>query len=106
VARTLLRRKRIVADIVCFHAQQSAEKFTKALLQEREIRFGKTHDLLSLLGLLDVSEGLSLMRDDFRVLWGFAVKTRYPGYSATVTEARNAVKAAKRIRGAILPILR
>jgi HEPN domain-containing protein len=28
-------------DAACFHAQQCAEKYLKALLQEKEIEFGK-----------------------------------------------------------------
>ena len=32
-------------DAVCFHAQQCAEKYLKARLQEMGISFGKTHDL-------------------------------------------------------------
>ncbi len=36
-------------DAVCFHAQQCAEKYLKAQLQESGIRFGKTHDLTLLL---------------------------------------------------------
>ena len=33
-------------DAVCFHAQQCAEKYLKALLQEANIPFGKTHNLV------------------------------------------------------------
>jgi HEPN domain-containing protein len=39
-------------DAVCFHAQQCAEKYLKARLQEANIFFGKTHDLSTLLDLL------------------------------------------------------
>lgn len=39
-------------DAVCFHAQQCAEKYLKACLQEADIPFGRTHNLLALLGLL------------------------------------------------------
>lgn len=38
-------------DAVCFHAQQRAEKYLKARLQESAIPFGKTHDLSALLNL-------------------------------------------------------
>jgi HEPN domain-containing protein len=31
-------------DAVCFHAQQCAEKYLKAFLQEANIAFPKTHD--------------------------------------------------------------
>jgi len=38
-------------DAVCFHAQQCAEKYLKARLQESDIPFGKTHVLTLLLDL-------------------------------------------------------
>jgi len=38
-----------VWDGVCFHAQQCAEKYLKAFLEERNMSFGKTHDLVVLL---------------------------------------------------------
>lgn len=36
-------------DAVCFHAQQCAEKYLKAFLQESGIAFPKIHDLAALL---------------------------------------------------------
>lgn len=39
-------------DTVCFHAQQAAEKYLKALLTVHGRPFGKTHDLFQLLSLL------------------------------------------------------
>lgn len=38
-----------VWDGICFHAQQCAEKYLKALLEEQGIPFSKTHDLVYLL---------------------------------------------------------
>ena len=39
-------------DLVCFLAQQSAEKYLKALLCENAVPFPKTHDLNNLTALL------------------------------------------------------
>jgi HEPN domain-containing protein len=39
-------------EAVCFHCQQSAEKYLKALLQEARVRIPRTHDLAILLPLL------------------------------------------------------
>ena len=39
---------RAPADVVCFHAQQVAEKHIKALLAFRGLDFPKTHDLEAL----------------------------------------------------------
>jgi HEPN domain-containing protein len=45
--------------MVCFHAQQAVEKSLKAVLFERQMGFGKTHDLEWLAGLL-AAEGVEL----------------------------------------------
>ena len=50
--RELRARKSPNYDSACFHAQQCAEKYLKARLQEAEISFPKTHDLTKLLDLL------------------------------------------------------
>ncbi len=49
---------------------------------------------------------IGLLADDFRYLTRFAVKYRYPGVDATIKQARDAFSAAKRIRAAILPMLK
>ena len=40
-----------VYDAVCFHAQQCAEKYLKAWLEEHNIAFPRIHDLIALLNL-------------------------------------------------------
>ena len=52
VQRELRARKAPNFDAACFHAQQCAEKYLKALLQEANVPFGKTHNLIALLELL------------------------------------------------------
>src|SRR5438445_4467245 len=39
-------------DVVCFHCQQAAEKYLKALLQESGMVVPRTHDLADVLDLL------------------------------------------------------
>ena len=46
------RRKIPLHDQVCFHCQQSAEKYLKARLEEAHIFSPKTHDLKKLLNLV------------------------------------------------------
>ena len=48
VAQSSLRRKRPFTYSACFHAQQCAEKYLKAMLVAGEHGFPKTHDLLLL----------------------------------------------------------
>ena len=49
--RELRARKLPNYDAVCFRAQQCAEKYLKAMLQEAGIVFGKTHNLIILFEL-------------------------------------------------------
>jgi HEPN domain-containing protein len=86
-------------DAACFHAQQCAEKYLKARLQEAGLAFKKTHDLVNLLNLILPSEPTwSALRADLIVLTDFAVEYRYPGNSATKQEAQDAVKRCRYIR--------
>ena len=45
---TALQRKKPLASGACFHAQQCAEKYMKALLISKGADFPKTYDLLML----------------------------------------------------------
>ena len=49
--RELRVRKSPVYDAVCFHSQQCAEKYLKAILQENEREIPKIHNLIELLKL-------------------------------------------------------
>jgi HEPN domain-containing protein len=50
-------------DAVCFHAQQTAEKYLKAFLQENDVAFPKTHSLIELLELcLPLDDKLETLR--------------------------------------------
>jgi len=70
-------------DAVCFHAQQSAEKYLKAFLQETDIPFPRTHDLADLLDLaVSIEPTWTSMTADLNTLSAFAVEYRYPGDSA------------------------
>jgi HEPN domain-containing protein len=51
-AKTLAAQKKPYRDAVCFHCQQAAERYFKALLQEIGAAVPKTHDLEYLLDLL------------------------------------------------------
>ena len=62
--RELRARRRPNYDAACFHAQQTAEKYLKAFLQEHRVAFPKTHSLIELLELcLRLDAGFELQRD-------------------------------------------
>jgi HEPN domain-containing protein len=85
-------------DDCCFHCQQCAEKYFKALLQERAIPFSKTHNLPTLAILLPVDPILNKMQPGLSVLSTFAVDYRYPGLDADKPTAANALKLCRQVR--------
>jgi HEPN domain-containing protein len=98
-AQIMRRRKQRVYDAACFHAQQTVEKYFKARLCEAGVAFPKTHDLVALLKLLLPLEPLWItFLPNAQLLVDYAVDFRYPGDTATLAEARLALKNCKSIR--------
>ncbi|OFZ91832.1 MAG: hypothetical protein A2V78_09855 [Betaproteobacteria bacterium RBG_16_64_18] len=94
-------------DAVCFHAQQSAEKYLKALLVLRGIDFPKTHDIETLTALVPAAVRPHLTPEEQRRLTGYAVAARYPGSGEIpLVEAKRAVAIARRVRREIRRALR
>jgi HEPN domain-containing protein len=93
-----------LTDIVCFHAQQCAEKCLKALLVYRHVDFPKTHDLRLLLDLVPTDVALGLAREQVVPLNRYVIEGRYPGdwEPITVKEAERAVEMARNVRQAVL----
>jgi HEPN domain-containing protein len=91
-------RQRPNYDAACFHAQQCAEKYLKARLEEAAIAFGRTHNLISLLTLvLAVEPTWTVLQPHLTALNIYAVAFRYPGSSATRSNAANALKACREV---------
>jgi HEPN domain-containing protein len=89
-------------DAVCFHAQQCAEKYLKACLQEADLPFRKTHDLSELLhALLSIHPQFESLQEDVNALTEFAVEYRYPGECADRDDAYEAVQRCRVVRQAI-----
>src|SRR5438128_160551 len=96
--RELRARKSPNYDAACFHAQQCAEKYLKARLQEAGIAFPKTHNLKELLTLVLPAEPIwSAMETDLADLTEYAVDFRYPGENADRTEAISARAMCRRV---------
>lgn len=88
-----------IADAVCFHGQQCAEKYLKAFLQEGKIRFERTHALLPLLKLcLSSDPAFEQLTADLNGLQAYAVAARYPGVNVTPQMAEEALASAARVR--------
>jgi HEPN domain-containing protein len=101
-ARTLAAQSEPLRDLVCFHCQQSAEKYLKALLQELGIVIPRTHNLKTLLSLLTPHDP-TLQRLELRLnsLTNYAVEYRYPTARTTARQMQAALRTAERVRAEI-----
>lgn len=99
LAKSALRRKKPLLTGTCFHAQQCAEKYMKALLISKGADFPKTHDLLMLNNLCSaVGIFLVVAPKLLNTLTDYAVRTRYPGEGPTLEDAKEAMEIAKSVR--------
>lgn len=108
--RTADRELRVVdrpnLDAVCFHAQQSAEKVLKAFLESRGQRPPKVHDLVHLRALVSaLAPGWTFPLNELSELSHSAVEARYPGFSATLQDARQLLDIAQRLWVALRPLI-
>jgi len=100
-------RSNIPYRLICYHAQQCAEKYLKAFLVSRLIDFPYTHSIVSLVKLCPVELNLTTQLAETFKLTNFAVAKRYPGEYKKVTmdDTVEAVKLAeytKQIIGGLL----
>jgi len=94
-------------DTVCFHAQQCAEKYLKALLCYRDIDFPRTHDIRILVQAALAVVPLGIDAQAVVSLNRYAVETRYPGDWEPFdrSEAIQAVKIARTVRQVVRALL-
>lgn len=86
----------------CFHAQQSAEKYLKALLVEKNIYFPKTHNLMLLAKLVGKADiDLAAIGDQLRRLTPFGIDVRYPGGRPDADAAREALSDCTAVRAVL-----
>jgi HEPN domain-containing protein len=99
-------RKSPTPNAVCFHCQQSAEKYLKAYLVREDVKFPRTHDLLELHKLCSsIDPGFELIIDLLDYLNPYSIVYRYPGEEVDVEEARQAVKIIKQVRQFVRGVL-
>jgi HEPN domain-containing protein len=92
---------------VCFHAQQCAEEYLKALLTFHSIPFPRTHDLGQVLSLVPKKLGLEISVPDVAAFNLYAAVTRHPGDWDPVDrpEAVRAVTMARRVQETVRGLL-
>jgi HEPN domain-containing protein len=100
------RRKSPNYDSVCWHSQQSVEKYLKACRQEASISFRKTHNLPELLGLLPAPPAELLpLQAQLGDLTSLSIDVRYPGRTSDKTGPKEALALARRARRELRVVL-
>jgi HEPN domain-containing protein len=78
---------------ICFHFQQSAEKYLKAYIIAHDLAFSKVHDLVYLLKICsDNMPELGLLKEDCILLNAAYIDTRYPVHWPTDYTRETALK--------------
>ena len=88
-------------DVVCYHAQQAAEKYLKSLLVYHQEPFKKSHAIDYLLDVLEVRiPNVRTELSDVVDLTDYAVETRYPDEPVGVSgeDAAEAIELARKAR--------
>lgn len=99
VAMRELKAEPLVAEAICFHAQQCVEKYMKAILQENEVEFEKIHDLDVLLEQCkSFIPELKTYKNELTDLSTYAVDIRYPGIDVSKEEAEECVESMQKTR--------
>jgi len=100
-AKRLIRHRRPTEyNLVCFCAQQCAEKYLKAFLTAANKRFEFKHQIEKLIlpPCIEIDASFEFIREPVRRLDAYGVDFRYPGRDADKVEAELALQAAERVR--------
>jgi HEPN domain-containing protein len=100
-------REKCPYDLICYHAQQCAEKYLKALLTGHALRVPRTHDLRFLIRQMPAGLLLGIELDHVLTLNRYSIETRYPENWDDIErpEAERAVALARAVRDAVRPTL-
>ena len=87
----------VLAETLCFHAQQAAEKALKAVLINVGVEFPRTHSLRLLVDLLPPMLRTEPMLESAVTLTDYAVTARYPGEIESIgqQELEQAIRLAQ-----------
>ena len=101
-ARINLEEEKQFFAQICFHFNQSVEKYLKAFIIAHRLEFRKTHDLHFLLKQCKSKDpSFSQLEDDCEYLTTFYIETRYPVHWPTIfskEEAEKTYRSANNIR--------
>ncbi len=93
------RRKTPLPDLVCYHCQQCVEKYLKAFLVFKGANPPRIHDLVQLVNLCALYEPAFVVHIPIvEALDPYGILVRYPGVSKAPTDAKTALRLARRLR--------
>lgn len=103
-AEYLLKMHPVPIEIICYHCQQSAEKYLKGFLVLHGIDPPKIHDLNELCKLcIRISDAFVSIADQCSDLTAYGVQPRYPmEVMLEEQDMQQALKSAKIIRDFVL----
>ncbi|HNR88467.1 MAG TPA: HEPN domain-containing protein [Spirochaetota bacterium] len=81
------RSPEVMLEILCFHAQQAAEKALKALIISTGLEVPRTHNIKTLLDIIADHASIPETLTAASLLTDYSVSSRYPGISEPVTDA-------------------
>jgi len=95
-------------EIICFHCQQSAEKYLKAFIFTQDIEPEKTHDLEVLVMICqEYNFSFSILLSKLQFLNEYAVMPRYPNQlEITNDDMKIAIHYAKDVQEFVLEVLK
>ncbi len=103
-AKYLINMRPVPVEIICYHCQQSSEKYLKGFLALNEHEVLRTHDLILLRLLCHGYDGeFELIEEECLRLTDYAVNIRYP-YPMDLNESdmKLALKDAEKVKSFIL----
>ena len=95
-----------LTHLVAFHCQQAIEKLFKAIIEEYQLSFLKTHNLQNLWNIIEKYFHSKIDNEIFVVLDQLYIDARYPGALGLMPDGLPKVEEAKSFLAATLEIKR
>ena len=106
----LIKEEKYPPSVVCFHCQQSAEKYLKAYLTAYNVELPKIHDLVEILEKLcyPINNDFEQIKEDALQLTDYGVAPRYPDYlfEPSIKDAEEAYHSALKIKEFVIARLK
>lgn len=95
-----------LTNIVAFHAQQAIEKSLKALIEEYDLKFKKTHKLMMLFNIVESIIDLQINEDTIIKLDSLYIESRYPSSLGLLPDGKPDQNEAKNFKNASKEVFR